>query len=385
MIVLIFLILQCLALLNQPNKVELPALSIRPTTFRNVLPHFDCPDRLIETDYFLLIAQSSASQPTQAQQQTMSEPVSMLLKNFFVIGFGLILILAFLLYQAFEEKRNINKLLQSKNDEIQRQKEEIEKQKKIIEDRHDTLQQALFEIDQQKNELQTYNATKDKFFSIIAHDLKSPLNSLQGFSSLLMACAESLTLEDIKAVATKLNDQIKNTVQLTDNLLTWARLQMNQEELQAEALNLPQIVRENIDLLAPIAALKEVRLETNLLDLMVIAHAEHLKFILRNLIANAIKFSHAHSAILIEATRKGNIVEVSVTDHGIGMTQEMLDTLFRVDTRHRTLGTAGEKGTGLGLILSKEFVEKNKGQIWVKSKAREGSIFTFTLPTHSEE
>ncbi len=236
-------------------------------------------------------------------------------------------------------------------------------------------------ITHQNEKLQDLNNTKDKFFSIIGHDLKGPLNSLTSFLNLLKNHTSSLSEVEIKNLANELDKSIKNLHSLLENLLTWARSQTDNIDLSPEQLNVYQLIEENIDLLQNQANNKDIdlRYEGNK-NVMAIADKNSISTVIRNLMSNAIKFTHPHGTIQISTEEWKDAVEVSIKDNGVGMPKEVLDKLFTIGSKHSTLGTNKEKGTGLGLILCKEFVEKNNGKIMVASTPGAGSKFSFSLP-----
>jgi signal transduction histidine kinase len=236
-------------------------------------------------------------------------------------------------------------------------------------------------IEQQNIELQNLNATKDKFFSILGHDLKSPLNSLSSFSSLLINYFDSLSKEEIQTLAKDLDKSLKNLYSLLDNLLEWARSQTGNINFKAEEFDLVTILEENKELLKVQAGNKEIAIIQNrTAPLPVSTHKHSITTVIRNLVANSIKFTPPGGQIKIDAVENEKEVMVSIADTGVGMSEQTIQKLFRIDSKVSTLGTANEKGTGLGLVLCKDFVEKNGGKLWVESKEGQGSVFYFTLP-----
>jgi signal transduction histidine kinase len=240
---------------------------------------------------------------------------------------------------------------------------------------------ANAKIQQQNEQLQELNATKDKFFSIISHDLKGPLNSFTSFSGLLMNHTDSLSKDEIKMLAKDLDKSLKNLFALLENLLEWSRSQTGNIQFKAETFDLVALLEENKSLLQSQAQNKKITIVNAAQgDLPVQAHKHSINTVIRNLISNAIKFTPAEGAITLAIAQSNEEYTISITDTGVGMTQDILQKLFRIDSKHSTKGTADEKGTGLGLILCKDFVEKNGGKIWVKSEEGKGSVFGFTLP-----
>jgi signal transduction histidine kinase/Tfp pilus assembly protein PilF len=244
-----------------------------------------------------------------------------------------------------------------------------------------TLEAANARVNLQNQQLQELNATKDKFFSIISHDLKGPLNSLTSFSNLLINYYDSLSRDEVQMLAKDFDKSVKNLFTLLENLLEWSRSQTGNIEFTPETFNLSAVLRENKSLLEGQAQNKKITLGEDIPDrILVSAHKQSINTVIRNLISNAIKFTPEGGMVLSRVYREDNTVVVSVSDTGVGMTQAIVDKLFRIDTKHSTKGTADEKGTGLGLILCKDFVEKNGGKIWVQSEPGKGSMFSFSIP-----
>lgn len=233
----------------------------------------------------------------------------------------------------------------------------------------------------QQTELQELNATKDKFFSIISHDLKGPLNSLSSFSNLLINYTDSLSKEEIQTFAKDFDKSLKNLFALLENLLEWSRSQTGNIDFTPDRFEICAILESNKDLLESQAKIKSIWIQSVARsELYIDAHKNSINTVVRNLISNAIKFTQEGGRIELDARKKGNEVIISVADTGVGMSEAVINRLFRIDAKHSTKGTANEKGTGLGLILCKEFIEKNGGRIWVESKEGEGTIFFFALP-----
>jgi signal transduction histidine kinase len=247
------------------------------------------------------------------------------------------------------------------------------------------LQEANDKVQLQNIALQDLNATKDKFFSIISHDLKGPLNSLTSFSGLLINHTDSLSKDEIKMLAKDLDKSLKNLFALLENLLEWSRSQTGKIEFKPEAFDVHKLLEENKDLLTAQAQNKKITLENgSTQQQMIYAHKNSVNTVVRNLIANAIKFTPEGGKITVSAQQQADSVVISIADTGVGMSKDVMNKLFRIDTKHTTKGTADEKGTGLGLILCKEFVEKNGGHIWVESEEGKGSVFRFTVPRNSQ-
>ena len=243
------------------------------------------------------------------------------------------------------------------------------------------LKAAHAKVQEQNVQLQDLNATKDKFFSIISHDLKGPLNSLTSFSGLLMNHTDSLSKEEIKMLAKDLDKSLKNLFALLENLLEWSRSQTGNTEFKQTTFDLAAVLNDNKNLLEGQAASKKITVKgIDKKQVPIHAHRHSVNTVIRNLISNAIKFTPEGGTITLAVQKVKNDVRVSIADTGVGMSAEVIQKLFRIDTKHTTKGTADEKGTGLGLILCKEFVEKNGGKIWAESEPGRGSVFYFTLP-----
>lgn len=227
-------------------------------------------------------------------------------------------------------------------------------------------------------QLKEANATKDKFFSIIAHDLGNLFTGLIGLSDLLIEGSpiESHNNDDLWM----LHNFSNRGFNLLKNLLEWSRLQTGKIKAHPEIMNLELVVNTDVDLLSPQLASKNIRCSVTLETKTVWVDGYMLNTVLRNLLANAVKFTPRNGQIEIRSHTEGTEVEISVKDTGVGIGAAELDKLFRIDVHHTTRGTAGESGTGLGLILCKEFVEKNNGTIEVKSELGKGSQFYIRLP-----
>jgi|WetSurMetagenome_2_1015567.scaffolds.fasta_scaffold02462_3 signal transduction histidine kinase/ligand-binding sensor domain-containing protein len=230
-------------------------------------------------------------------------------------------------------------------------------------------------------ELTLLNASKDKFFSIIAHDLKNPFSSIIGFSSIMQ---ESPGLEDIseyKLFSSKIHSSATQTYRLLENLLEWANSQSRKIKFTPVAINLKELIHNEFDLLHEMAIGKNIDLRFNIDDsLFIVADKNMIMTIMRNLITNAIKFTQRNGKVVVEARIYDGNIEVAVKDTGIGMSEDTMSKLFLLDSDLSAKGTENEKGTGLGLFLCKEFVEKHNGKISVESKEGKGSTFRFSIP-----
>ncbi len=225
------------------------------------------------------------------------------------------------------------------------------------------------------------NATKDKFFSIIAHDLRSPFHALLGLSEILASDGESYSPDEIKSFGKGLNDNVKNIYHLLDNLLKWAMMQRDMVIFKPERMNLFEVVNSVVEMTRESLKNKKITIYNDVnKDIDIYADSSMLFSIIHNLITNAIKFTAEFGKIIVEAGERHDLVEVSVQDTGIGINIDTLSNLFDFASVITTNGTNGEKGTGLGLPLCKEFVEKNGGKLWANSEVGKGTKIMFTLP-----
>lgn len=230
-------------------------------------------------------------------------------------------------------------------------------------------------------ELKSLNTNKDKFFSIIAHDLKSPLSGLLGFMEILVNEFDDLKTEEVKEFIGHSHQSAINLNALLENLLEWSRIQTGNFALEPSKINVESIFDDMISLFNQYAGNKKIRLEKKVdAALDVVADKNMFKTIMRNLISNGIKFTKENGSVYLIAFANENFVNIVVQDTGIGLSQENINKLFRIDINYTTLGTNKERGTGLGLVLCKELVEKNDGKIWVESETGKGAKFIFSLP-----
>ena len=264
--------------------------------------------------------------------------------------------------------RDYNKL----EAELTQKNKEIEKQKTILE--------------KQRTELEALNATKDKFFAIIAHDLKNPFSTVLSISELLAREFENFDSDSLKNFIHQIYKYSNNTFNLLENLLQWSMVQTGRMPLRPKIVNIKNIIDENVELLVGNANQKNIDIKVN-------AHKEcsayvdvnQITTVVRNLLSNAIKFTPSEGLIVVETEEHGNYWRITVKDTGLGISETNLSKLFQIDSNPTTYGTSQEKGTGLGLILCKEFVERNGGKIWVESKVGEGTSFFFTIPKTETE
>ena len=281
-------------------------------------------------------------------------------RNFLIIVLLLISFLIIILYSRFLLKQKTNKILEGTNQE---------------------LNIAINKISKSEEDLKELNATKDKFFSIIAHDLKAPFNSLIGFSEILVEKSEQYDREKIKQYSIIINTSAHDLFNLAENLLHWARCQSDKIKPNPKKIDLNELVVNIIYIVEISAKKKNIIVYPEIPEnTYVYVDVNIISTVIRNLLSNALKFTEKGGKVTITSVEKDNLVEVSVVDTGIGISQENIKKLFILDNQYTTKGTFDEKGTGLGLIICKEFIEKSGGKIWVESESGKGSNFKFTLP-----
>jgi signal transduction histidine kinase/ligand-binding sensor domain-containing protein len=312
--------------------------------------------------------------------------------------FAVTLLVGFYFYrvnQLNRQKIYLEKLVKERTREIEEKNRILTKQAAEFNETNTLLEERQQKIEEQTEELMTHkenleeanthleelNSTKDKFFSIIAHDLKNPFNTILGFSELLNERYKELPEEKKQRYLEVIFSSSKNIYNLLENLLQWARTQTDKIAFEPIVFNLKQLVEQNINLLKDNITTKNINIKHKITDSCdVYADRNMINTVIRNLLTNAIKFTHSGGDIAINSLRKDGHIEISIKDSGIGMSAEETEKIFRVDANFSRNGTDGETGTGLGLILCKEFIIKNGGKIWVESTPGKGSRFLFTLP-----
>lgn len=288
------------------------------------------------------------------QQQTSEIRRQELIQNILVVVAVLSVILLYSVYRSSQRRKRINRLLLEHQEEIKRRSLELEQ----------------------------LNQVKDKFFSIISHDLRSPMTALGGTLDLLNK--KQLTPEEFATLTQALRVQFNHTRTLINNLLDWTLLQMDKLNVQQVPVHLAAMTEESFEALRNLYP-KNIQFENRINpEFTAVGDPNILSLVLRNLILNAIKFTETGGRVWVEASVQGDEIIVSVGDNGIGIQLDIQQFLFTKISSYSTRGTANEKGTGLGLILCKEFVEKNGGRIWMESTPGKGSTFYFTLPKYKQ-
>lgn len=292
----------------------------------------------------------------QALELEKNQMMQLYYKIILLIGFLLI----FVIFLNLKNKTKANKLLKEKNTLI-------EKQKIKISESYDKLMELI--------------KSKDKFISIMAHDIKNPLVAQISGSKILIRHAEATGNEDVLLIAQEMQRNIVHLISLLENLLQWSVIQNGRMKYNPKKINLQDIIIRSTQLYQMKASLKEITIENGVADnTMIFADRDMLISIVNNLLTNAIKFSYPKGIIEIKSTEDDEKIGLSIKDHGIGMSKEKKDELFRLDINPSTSGTLHEKGTGLGLILTKEFIEKNGGQYIINSTLEEGTEIIINFP-----
>ncbi len=250
-----------------------------------------------------------------------------------------------------------------------------------IKENENKLKSVVKELEELNIKLHNLNASKDKFFSIISHDLRSPFSSIFSFSEFLKDDINELTKEETALFAEKIYEAAQNVFALLENLLTWSRIQSGKMKYEPAHFSINSRINQIIKLFEHIAANKKITLSNKMSgNTIAFADEDMISSVLQNLISNALKFTSADDEVFITNNNHTDRLEILVNDTGIGIKPEDIDKLFRIDVNHSTYGTNQEKGSGLGLILCKEMVEKNNGTIAVESKFGKGTTFKITLP-----
>lgn len=292
----------------------------------------------------------------QAQAQMDAEQQTQKVINVALIfGLGLLTVFGFAQYRNSRQRKRIN----------------------------DVLRDQKSKLETQKAELQEVNRTKDRFFSIISHDLRGPVNAFHGVSRMIKFFVQNKQIDQLEVLAEDIDQSVDRLSSLLDNLLNWAVQQQGQFPYVPEKIELKTLADDLMDVFATMAKSKQIALMSSVPEnLHAWADRNTTMTIIRNLVSNALKFTHQQGQVSLNAWKTGSTVEIEVHDNGIGIPQEKLGQLFQLNEKASTWGTKGEKGLGLGLQLVHEFVELNQGQITVTSEEKQGTTFKVTLPMY---
>ncbi|NBC84523.1 MAG: tetratricopeptide repeat protein [Bacteroidetes bacterium] len=285
-------------------------------------------------------------------------------KNQFILLYTFILVLLAgiigLIVSRMRQKNKANRMLNDLNHKVQSTNQSFKKLNK---------------------ELNRINYEKDRLFSIISHEMRNPLFWTKNLVELLSQHFDTMTKNEIKHTLQSLDESAKATYHLMDNLLNWSKAQLNRIHVKAQLFSINELIEEKIMHFNPLATQKNIQLQTSISKpIQAYADPEMVKLVMRNLLSNALKFTPDSGNITIECFEKNNQVYIKVHDTGVGINADHLDQLFNKKYAYSTIGLLKEKGNGLGLLLSKEFVERNQGKIWIESTSEVGSVFVFTIP-----
>lgn len=309
-----------------------------------------------------LLQKENEIQRTQLEARTIMQIASLVI-------FLLISLAAWAFYRKHRFTRMVNRLLKEEKSKVQHQNRE--------------LHHINAQLNISQEELRNLNATKDKLFSIISHDLKAPLNSLMGFIDVLKQDFKTFNHDEVNHFATQMERSVESVQMLLNNLLQWSANQSGKLRFEPEKIEVQKIVEENAQLAQEQARNKGIRIETKIDAINFMADYNMISLVVRNLLNNAIKFTPFGGTVTVSAENKDKGIRIAVSDTGIGMTQEQIDRLFKEKTHFSNQGTNREKGFGLGLILAREFVLRHGGEISVDSKQGKGTSFTVYLPQSS--
>ncbi|MGE0088549.1 MAG: ATP-binding protein [Bacteroidales bacterium] len=313
-------------------------------------------------------------------------------RTFLIVLLVLSLMLGGVTYNRLAIKKRKNYELSEKQTLINIQKEQLAKAltdqqqlNKALQLQQNEILISQSKLEQMNKTLEETNATKDKFFSIIAHDLRGPIGDIQSLTNLINDNASKFSAEELIHFISALNTAAHGTYSLLENLLTWARAQRNEIAFTPAMYSLNEIIDECIGIFRLKAADKNIELTNKCTELYFGYFDRNMvKTIITNLLNNATKYTSSNGKIEIDVQNTGNWLQVSVSDNGIGIEPEIMESLFRIDSKHSSVkGTDGEQGTGLGLILCKEFISKHGGKIWAESEAGRGATFYFVIAHRS--
>jgi len=283
--------------------------------------------------------------------------------------------------QRTQQLEQTNEYIKNQAEELRLHSLHLREINEVLLEKQKFIQVQSEQLKETNQSLSILNAAKDKFFSIIAHDLRNPFNVVTGFSELLLHDTDKISNEKLRRYVEIIHNSAKNGNDLLANLLQWSRSQTGRMQFDPVKLNLSAVAEETINLLGGEAQRKNIEISQYIdSKVFVMADAEMIKTVFRNLLSNAIKFSFNEGKIVIRSAFYDSVVEIAVADNGVGIGEENMDMLFRIDKTITSKGTSNESGTGLGLILCKEFIEKHNGKIWVVSEKGKGSEFKFSLP-----
>jgi signal transduction histidine kinase len=284
---------------------------------------------------------------------------------------------------ALEREKEKKELIQHQKLELQQQ---VQEKTTDLHLKNTLLEETVNQLKESEHKLSELNQVKDKLFSVVSHDLRNPLATMQSFLKLITDHEEKLNEEERKKLFFEAQQSLNNMNELLYNLLQWSKSQMNLLRFRPDKINVKTVIEAATRLVQLHAHMKQVEIKTTIPDgLHAFADKDMIEFVIRNLLSNAIKFSQRNSIVTITAFSKDDLVNISITDSGIGLSEPKRKKLLEKNTTISRRGTEKEKGTGLGLLISKEFIEKNQGQLQIESVAGKGSVFGFALPLHQQK
>lgn len=304
-----------------------------------------------------------------------------LIRNFLLVIILLTAVTLFIIYNRFLAYKRTNAMLKTQKNEILQYNIKLKELNSSLLHQKEKVDELNDKLRRSEKTLKELNITKDKFFSIISHDLRSPFAAIVSFSRLMKRDIQDLSRDELQDLAMELDKSVVKINSLLDNLLQWSRSQTGKIKYEPRKFRLKEVIRDNVGLFEANAAEKGIKMIDNIdEELYVYGDINMIDTVLRNLISNALKYTDRGGTVTLDSHTRNKMVEVSVTDTGVGISEDDQRKLFRVNDLHTTFGTRDEKGSGLGLLLCKEFVEKHGGRISLKSKPGEGSVFSFTIP-----
>jgi len=281
---------------------------------------------------------------------------------------------------ALEKEKEKKELIQQQKQELQQQ---VKEKTADLHLKNNMLEQTVEQLKESENKLSELNQVKDKLFSVVSHDLRNPLATMQSFLKLITDHEEKMSEGEREKLFFEAQQSLNNMNELLYNLLQWSKSQMNLLQFRMDKLNVKLIVDKAVRLVQLHAHMKQVNIEINI-DETLTAHADKdmVEFIIRNLLSNAIKFSQRNSMVYVKAFSNNDFLTIQIIDNGIGLSENRVKKLLEKNTTLTRRGTEKEKGTGLGLLISKEFIEKNGGHLQIKSEPGKGSTFSFDMPVY---
>ncbi len=371
--------------LNNKDTIQAFEYLLKYSDIKNKLFHSTIYQQISEL-YVQFNSKTKDQQIKLQNAEIKSERLTKILLITFLLFISIITVIVFINYYRL---KILNNTLKKQNKKIIKQNQSIKENAIRLEQTNTELIESRARLSRQKVKLQIANKkyikaniSKDKFFDIIAHDLKSPFQSIMGFSSLLRETYDDIEDEKKRKYIKLIDSSTQHVNSLIDNLLNWSRSQNERINLVKTKFDLHQLINEKLNLFELTSIKKKINIVSTISKgTTVYGDMNMISLAVRNIISNAIKFSYAGGKVEILSTTDKHKTTIYIRDYGIGMPPETINNLFNIDNSKRSIGTCGENGTGLGLIISKDYIEKNDGCIKVISTVGEGSTFCITLPS----